>query len=47
MRGKTEEINHKTLVLNYLKRRGLRREEKKEEKRKAKLFGQNSAPIVD
>jgi hypothetical protein len=28
MRGKIgEEINHKTLVLNYLRRRGLRREE--------------------
>ena len=24
MRGKTEEIEHKTLVLNYLKRRGNR-----------------------
>ena len=23
MRGKTEEIEHKTLVLNYLKRRGI------------------------
>ena len=26
MRGKTEEIEHKTVVLNYLKRRGIKEE---------------------